>query len=368
MTSSIENLFHLVGRWLTPLFTPDLNWEYGWLAFITIPLTMVGLLLASRESRQFCNDLAVTTVFGGLALAVLLMFVAPFLTVVMVIIGLVSSVIGLSLNLSLKGIFSAIWTIIKLLPFFFVVWLITKIPGLQGLIERWVGMGKAISSKIWSQREAARQNPNIGWAAVGAALLALLLSSQFAAHLTDFAAPGLIPGVAATFGLGIFIYRTTLGNKLSEAKFVSKSEKVEMKKVEGAPLYDVAAWKKRGERKPLLDADGNQRYGRAKPGTSGRFPWEDEDELDVEFEAKYWKCSATKLAFTRDGKRIPLCDDNGQVVLREGRPVQLEEPCGEWNANEAIYCQTCGTLKAEAELEAEALAELELDAELETSK
>ena len=462
----LKSLFGTVWNWIGPMLTPDTEWEYWWIILLTIPFTFVWQLKADEKIRDTFNKIGGIVVFGGAALAVLLMFVGPFLAVVMVIIGLVSSVIGLSLNLSLKGIFTTIWSIIKLIPFFFVVWLVTKIPGLQGLIERWINLGKSIAGRIWSQRLEVEKNPSPIWMVIGGLVVALLINGKFAMHLTeDFAFSGLIPGASAGVGFFYLIWRTVLGNKLKQAVAEKAHQKVSDKPLANGDEFCTNSGMRlmvkliKGKYVTLLDSSGNKRYEFVKrcghkikkgekfcghnqcdqpkyfvdwdcpncgkkglewdtekcpncrqkkpmrpwccpkcryngetgkgikwklsqcpkcgtqrpkfPTTPFHHPDEDSYQSPVAPAAPAqaparaapaatppiadgWQCTAMKLAFTPAGKRMPLLDDNGRIVMRNGVPVQAEEPCGQWNAKDAQQCGSCGTPKAGAQPGAQA--------------
>jgi hypothetical protein len=105
-----------------------------------------------KGTKKAIRKVARTLVFGTLALAVLLVFVGPFLGLIATITQLMIRIFGLSMDLPLRGIVQIIKILFKLIPLFLVVWVITKIPGLEGLIERWVDLGKNLAGQVWDLR------------------------------------------------------------------------------------------------------------------------------------------------------------------------------------------------------------------------
>jgi len=321
----IFGYFRTGWNWLEPFLVPDFEWEYWYIVLATIPLTYVWQAKASQKTKTFFNNFGGQVFFGTLALAVLLAFVGPFLGAMMFIVGKVTSLMNVGMNPSFGGFFKAVWQIILAIPFFLIIWLITRIPGLQGLIEKYIGLGKMLAGKIWSNADKVKNNPSLVWMIVGGTVITAIINGKFAMHITEsFAFSGLIPGASALVGVWFFFYRTRPGNKLKDAAVVKTASKIRRLKpfANGTapcinwgllPLHNVKAWEKNEEEIPLK-RNGKVRHkpnhicpGVFEPGQKKC----GEGTCDAYNEFLDWKCPNTKCKKRGLKWDTPKCPDCG---------------------------------------------------------
>jgi len=209
----VGGLFSTILNWMEPKITPD--WDMWWLLAFTFPLTILWMAWASNGTRNFFNKVG-GTVAGLPALFLMLSFWGTFLGIALMIFGKVTGFLALAANPSLKGAWDMFLGILKLIPIAIAIWLLKKIPGLEGLVREILGKVSEYARKIWGYRETIYQNPHWFWQALGGLLLALLINSKLATRLSEqyVGIPGVIPGISGAVGLFFLFFRTVGGRKL----------------------------------------------------------------------------------------------------------------------------------------------------------
>jgi len=208
--SVLKPVWHYVG----PVLTPDRS--LWWLWAITFSLTLVWLTKGSKEMRATTNNAGGFIVCGLLALFPLLLFYSPFIGLVLLLFNKIIALINLGMNPTLGGIWDMFWDLFFLIPLFFVLWILSKIPGVEKVLGWVLNPVKNAAKKIWDYRATIEAKPRWYWQIVGATLIALAITGKFSTQLTHTKGlvPGLIPVVSGAVGLFFLIFRILPGRQL----------------------------------------------------------------------------------------------------------------------------------------------------------
>ncbi|MBU1015966.1 MFS transporter [Patescibacteria group bacterium] len=201
--------------WIKMVVLPDMN--LWWLWVITFPLTIIWMIWATAGTKKAFNNAGGVILFGLLALAILLSVYGPFIGVVMLLFSKVTGLLSLGMNPSLSGTWNMIKGIIYLIPLFLVLWLLTKIPGVQTVVGKVLSVGKDIAGRAWALRNHAKEHPAWYYQAFGAAVIAGVINGSLVTNLTaKVAFPGIIPAASAAVGLFFLFWRTVGGRRLMD--------------------------------------------------------------------------------------------------------------------------------------------------------
>jgi len=215
MHSIVAHESFKIVTWLKMLLIPDGGLcGLWWLWLITFPLTIVWMVWSSPKMKQGFNTAGGIIACGLPALAILLVFYAPLLYLLLCFLRGIAAVENFTTNPSFGTFFSTVSIVGGVLGILIVVWLIGMIPGCRDAVIKTLEFGATLAGKVWGLRWYSQRNTNPIYQILGASLPAAVINGSFATNLTsDIVTPGVIPGLSAAVGIYFLLFRTVSGQR-----------------------------------------------------------------------------------------------------------------------------------------------------------